>query len=219
VKKNTAQTERHIRITHAMLNSPAFIALDASAQALFLSLRVKLNGSNNGNISAPFSELKHRRVRSSTTLAKALRQLEAVGLIRKTRLTVGVERGSKVCNLYRFTDLDVYEHPKLHVDACRATHEYKHFASLAEARGAIVRASPPQKKRTRQKLVRHEPESAAISKKIAADSGIGSLPLNPEIGRRRDPSIRGSAGAAPVSNGCAAVEQIPEASAETAHLL
>ena len=80
----------HIRIEMRLLNSSAYIALDTCAKALYIDLRSKVNTFTNGNINATLSELKHRNWRSAVTLAKALRQLEAVGLIAKTRKTIVV---------------------------------------------------------------------------------------------------------------------------------
>jgi hypothetical protein len=109
-----------------------------------MDLRARVRSNNNGDISAPLSELRHRGWCSAVTLAKALRQLEAVGLLAKTRKTVGVERGSKMCNLYRFTDLEVLELPKKGIDACKATHDYKVFTELGAARQATAQASKPK---------------------------------------------------------------------------
>lgn len=176
--KRHGTVEAHIRINLSLLESPAFIALDWTARALFLDLRNRLRSSNNGNISAAMSELKHRGWKSSTTLAKALRQLEAVGLLRKTRHTVGVEHGSKVCNLYRFTDIEVFERPKLGIEACKATDDFKAFKSLSEARRAVAEASTPKtnpalkEKRALQKLHHAAAETAAKTSIDAADSAV-----------------------------------------------
>ena len=156
--KRPGAVEAHIRINLSLLESPAFIALDWTARALFLDMRNRMRSSNNGNISAALSELVHRGWTSSTTLAKALRQLEAVGLLRKTRQTIGVERGSKVCNLYRFTDVEVFGRPKLGIEASKATDDFKAFKTLADAARAVAAASPAKKnaelkkKRALQKL-------------------------------------------------------------------
>lgn len=83
--KGAGSVEAHIRINLSILESPAFIALDWTARALFLDLRNRMRSSNNGNISAALSELRHRGWTSSTTLAKALRQLEAVGLFEQSQ--------------------------------------------------------------------------------------------------------------------------------------
>ena len=151
-------TEAHVRIPLEVLQSPSFIALPASAVKLYLDMLSHLRGTNNGNINAALSELKHRGWRAPVTLAKALRQLEAVGLIAKTRETMGVHRGSKLCNLYRFTDRDAYAQPKLHLDGHKETRDYRKFTTLADAKKAVKTASAPtpKKKTTLQKMYRHQ---------------------------------------------------------------
>jgi hypothetical protein len=142
-KGNGQPTEAHIRVNLSLLNSPAYIALDHCARALYVDLRARVRSTNNGDISAPLSELRHRGWCSAVTLAKALRQLEAVGLLAKTRKTVGVARGSKMCNLYRFTDLETLEVSKKSIAGCKATHDYKKFTDLGTARQATALASKP----------------------------------------------------------------------------
>lgn len=172
--KRPGKVEAHIRITLNLLDSPAFLALDWTARALFLDLRARMRSTNNGDINAAFAELRHRGWTSPTTLAKSLRQLEAVGLISKTRQTIGVERGSKVCNLYRFTDTEVYARPKLEIEAMQATHDYKTFTTLTDARRAVVAASPPtpKKNRTLQILDRDDTDSVATGAINATDSVV-----------------------------------------------
>lgn len=174
--KRPGPIEAHIRITLSLLESPAYIALDFSARALYVDLRNRMRSNNNGNINATLSELKHRGWTSSTTLAKALRQLEAVGFIRKTRQTVGVERGSKVCNLYRFTDVEVYGRAKPLIEACKATDDFKAFKTLGEAQRAVADASRPKKKMSLQKLHRDAAESAAMAPIDAAVSALTPRP-------------------------------------------
>ncbi|MCY1234294.1 hypothetical protein D3C86_1508850 [compost metagenome] len=125
------------------------------------------------------SELRHRGWTSSTTLAKALRQLEAVGLLRKTRKTVGVENGAKVCSLYGFTDIEVFERPKLGIVACKATDDYKSFKTLTDAKRAVAVASAPtpmdpekKKKRALRKLERRAAETASMASIDAAVSAV-----------------------------------------------
>ena len=122
----------HIRIYHSLIHSPAWRVTGSSAKDLFIDLRVRLNGSNNGGIAAVFSQLKHRGWRSKTTLHKALRELEALGFIAKTRQG-GIASMSRTCSLYRFTDLDSFEFPALGISACKATHDYRTYASLQDA--------------------------------------------------------------------------------------
>ena len=161
-EKRPGKVEAHIRVNLCLLDSPAFIALDWTARALFLDLRHRMRGTNNGNISAALSELRHRGWNSSATLVKALRQLEAVGLLKKTRQTIGVVRGSKVCNLYRFTDIEVYERTKLGIPAMKSTDDYKAFKTLDEARRAIVQSAESNKKTALQKMKRDASEIEAI---------------------------------------------------------
>ena len=179
-KKPDQKFEAHIRVNLTLLNSPAYIALDWTARALFTDMRSKLRGSNNGNINAALSELKHRGWRSPATLAKALRQLEAVGLIAKTRKTVGVKFGSKVCNLYRFTDLDCFEFPKLQISAIKATHDYKRLTALNDAHQAIAGASPPKKKTTLQIMYRDATDSVSMGEFNATHSVVTPKPLTTE---------------------------------------
>ena len=172
-KKNPGGvSEAHIRLTLGMLNAPAWVALSTTAKALFVDMRSRLRSTNNGNISCPLSEMKHRGWRSSATLSKGLKELEAAGFIRKTRTTVGVNLGSKVCSLFRFTDLEAFEHVKQGTQSAPATCEYKKFESLKAARAAIDSAL--QKKRTIQKLKRDDSESEAIGSFNDSESEAGS---------------------------------------------
>ncbi len=175
-------TEAHVRIPLEVLQSPAFIALPASAVKLYLDMLSHLRGTNNGNINAALSELRHRGWSAPTTLAKALRQLEAVGLIAKTRETLGVHRGSKLCNLYRFTDRDAYAQPKLHLDGHKETRDYRKFTTLADAKKAVKAASAPtpKKKTTLQKMYRHDTETVAIGRIDATESVVTPLQVTTE---------------------------------------
>ena len=95
-----------------------------------------MNGSNNGNISAALSQLKHKGWSSSRTLAGALYELRALGFIAVTR-EGGLKQGTRVPTLYRFTDLEVYELPKLGVQLCKATHDYLRFETVTAARQGL----------------------------------------------------------------------------------
>lgn len=157
---------RHVRIYCTLLDSPAYRALAWSTRGLFVDLRVSLTGTNNGNISATFGNLKHRGWKSQATLANALFELQVLGFIAKTR-GGGVEHGSKVCSLYRFTDVDCFEFPKLGIPHQKATHDYARFGSLAEAEKALAEAqtqrkeNAKRKKMTLQKMKRAATESVA----------------------------------------------------------
>lgn len=72
---------------------------------------------------------------SSSTLAKALQELLALGFIVRTR-DGGVERGSKVCSLYGFTDLPIAQMEKLGVEKRKAGFDYRDLMTIAEAEHA-----------------------------------------------------------------------------------
>lgn len=127
---------RHIRVYATLLDSPAWRCLASSAKALFVDLRTFLNGSNNGNISAALSLLKHKGWASSKTLSRALYELRALGFLVVTR-EGGLKQGTRVPTLYRFTDLEVYEHSKICVQPYKATHDYLRFETAADARQGL----------------------------------------------------------------------------------
>jgi hypothetical protein len=128
---------RHIRVYCSLLSTPAYRVLGFAAKALFVDMRAMATGTNNGNLSAALSDMKHRGWTSSSTLAKALYELRAMGFIAVTR-GGGLKLGTRVCNLYRFTDLEVYEQRKVGVQATKATHDYLRFDSLHAAERALA---------------------------------------------------------------------------------
>jgi len=126
----------HIRTPLAVLDSPAWRVLAFSDKALYADLRAKLRSTNNGNINATLSEMKHRGWNSSATLWKSLRSLERMGLIAQTRQG-GIGGMSKICNLYRFTDLPVHDFPKQRITARKPTDDFLAFTSVKAAQAEI----------------------------------------------------------------------------------
>jgi hypothetical protein len=127
----------HVRLYWKLLDTAAYLALSWPARALYVDLRRKLMGTNNGNIDATLTTLKHRGWKSSATLHYALKELIGVGLIAQTRQG-GIAYLSKQCSLYRFTDCAVLEQPKIGVAAMKAPNDYLRFGKLSETK-AIVR--------------------------------------------------------------------------------
>jgi len=137
----------HIRLYWVMVDSMAWRALSWVDQGLYLAMRRKLRGTNNGNIEATLATLRHADITSPATLAKSLRALQALGFIAKTRQG-GIAYGVNYCSLYRFTDEQVFEHPKQGVKAHKATNDWQSFKTLADARAALKAAHdavPPRK--------------------------------------------------------------------------
>lgn len=180
--ENTWKGVPHFRIRAEVADSPAWRVLSFAAKALYTDLRAKLRSTNNGNLNAVFSEMKHRGWSSKTTLATALYQLIAIGFIVKTR-GGGVEHGSKVCSLYAFTDLEVTAFPKAGIEARKATFDHRQYKSVAEAERACKagvellkaestsRYESTRKKTTVQNLDFHGPKSGPVGGSIGPDSG------------------------------------------------
>ncbi|MDR5801603.1 hypothetical protein [Caballeronia sp. LZ001] len=137
IKKPSDPNGRHVRIYVSLLGTPAWRVLSFSGKALFLDLRSAVTATNNGNLSAALSEMKHKGWTSPTTLAKAIYELRAIGFIAVT-VEGGLRQGTRVPSLYRFTDLEVFEQPKVKVQSVKATHDYRRFESVREAERALI---------------------------------------------------------------------------------
>jgi hypothetical protein len=160
---------RHVRIYCDLLDSPAWYALSKTSRSLFLDLRSFVGPNNNGNISAALSLLRKKGWNSSSTLADALFELQVLGFLAKTRDTVGVENGSRVCCLYRFTDLSTYAFPKLFIEAHPETHDYRDYTTLAAAQRALKEAQVLREAAAREK--------SAVRKRNGVDSA--AEPMSP----------------------------------------
>lgn len=89
---------RYAGIPLAVLKTRKYASLSGWAVKLLVDLAAQYNGpgTNNGDLSAPFDKvMKHCGWRSKGTLHKAIRDLEAVGFIVKTR-----QGGRNACSLY-----------------------------------------------------------------------------------------------------------------------
>ncbi len=157
---------QHARLYHDMLKSPAWVALSSSAIHLFVDMRLKLNSFNNGNIDAVFSELRHRGWKSKTTMHKALRELETLGFIVMTRQG-GIASMSRICSLYRFTDMEAFNVPKLGVTASKATHDYRRFTSLREARAEVLKSVVARSQRREGRANRSKVQKTDMTSPLA----------------------------------------------------
>lgn len=181
-KKPTDPRGGHVRLYWGLIDSIAWRSVSYSSQAVYIAMRRRLQGTNNGNISAALGDMKHYGISAPSTLAKALRELQTVGLIAVTRQG-GIAYGRQVCSLYRFTDEAVFEHPKLGVKAGPPTDDWKGFTKLAEAKAAIKKAHadvkrPTVKNKSRiQKLERTDTDSVALSRFNDTDSVEAAVSL------------------------------------------
>jgi hypothetical protein len=180
----------HARLYEVILNSPAWLALPFSTRALYVQLRVKLKNTNNGNIEATLATLKHSGFRSSATIFRALRELETVGLMAKTRQG-GIAAGGRLCNLYRFTDKECWEHPKQGVPACNATKDWLAWKGVREVQAAInaahLAAKRPkaQNESKLQKTKRVSSRSEPGVRAVDSESEQGAVVPIRDLKRRR----------------------------------
>jgi hypothetical protein len=157
----------HARLYEKIAHSPAWLALGFSSRALYVQLRVKLKQTNNGNIEATLGTLRHAGFKSSSTLAKALRELETVGLMAKTRQG-GIAAGGRLCNLFRFTDKPVYELPKQGISAAKASQDWQRWTALRDVTAAIREAHKAAKRPKAQEIDVKPQKAKRISSKSKA---------------------------------------------------
>ena len=179
-KKPSDPRGGHVRLYWSLLDSIAWRAVAYTSQCVYIVMRRRLQSTNNGNISAALGDMKHYGISTSATLAKALRELQTVGLIAVTRQG-GIAYGRQVCSLYRFTDEAVYEHPKVGVKAQQATNDWQRFTKLAEAEAEIKQAHAnvkrPQNKSGVQILKRTDSDSEALGRFNDSDSEAVAVSL------------------------------------------
>ncbi len=88
----------YLGIPHYILRSPEFGSLRPAAVKLLIELAAKYNGSNNGDLSAVFKELRDRGWKSPGTLNQALKELLAADWFVCSR-----HGGKNRCSLYGIT--------------------------------------------------------------------------------------------------------------------
>ena len=75
-------TERFVKLTYPLLESEAWRWLRPISQSVYIELRRRYNGLNNGRISLSLSESAHILKASKSSISKALKQLETHGFIK-----------------------------------------------------------------------------------------------------------------------------------------
>lgn len=180
---------RHVRVYTSLLNCPAYRVLGFPSKALFLDLRSLVTGTNNGNLSASLSDMKHRGWTAAATLSKALYELRAMGFIAVTRAG-GLKMGTRVCTLYRFTDLEVYEQPKVGVSAVKATHDYLKFETVADAERALREGVAALQAEGKKKQITKKPPVQIMNRIDSDNEPIGRfISSDNEQGRRASVQI------------------------------
>ena len=127
----------HIRLYHEVYDSHAFACLAGSSKLIYLAMHRRKTSYNNGDLSMPLSAAQQYGIKSSSTLAKALRELVSVGLVAVTREGGCQRDGKRLATLYRLTDFKSLDFPMKHVEGMKATDEWKKFKTRAAARQAL----------------------------------------------------------------------------------
>ena len=96
--KGRARKARFAGIPHHIMDCPNYILIGGWESRLLLEIAKQYNGSNNGDMSAAWSQLKNKGWHSKGTVNKALKNLLRCGFIQLTR-----QGGKHCCNLYGLT--------------------------------------------------------------------------------------------------------------------
>lgn len=147
----------HVKIRNDVLRSKAWAAISPMSRSLYVDLRSWMFTGANGDIEATNKTLSALGYKKSS-LSKSLYELQAAGLIAKTR-NGGVADGSKVCCLYRFTDFPVIAIPKKGIHASKATYDYLNLeirvgqpkATTQEVKSKIYEAMEAMKSSAKEK--------------------------------------------------------------------
>lgn len=82
--KPTFNRNRHIKLFHEMLESPAWIVLDHGAQSVYISILAEYKGNYTGNrVKCPYDTMRKHGIRTQS-IPKWLVELEALGFIKIT---------------------------------------------------------------------------------------------------------------------------------------
>lgn len=108
--KGRRDNTRFLGIPFPVINSEDFRALSPVALKVLIILSSQFSGSNNGDLSAPFSKVKMWGIKSEATLCKALKELMAKNIITRTRdPTRDRQNPHGQCALYALNWLPIHE--------------------------------------------------------------------------------------------------------------
>ncbi len=160
----------HARVYHHLLDSPAWHVLPPAAKLLWLDMRRQLNSFNNGDISCAQSILRARGWTSASKLARAKFALMALGFITVTR-PGGFAMGKHIPTLFRFTDVETFEIPKLKITRCSVTNDYLLHDSAQKALEAMEQATAELHKQARGRRYKSEKKQVPNRKLASPKSG------------------------------------------------
>ena len=177
--KRATAAHRYVRIDDTVYSSEAFITLRGGALKLWIDLRTQVNGFNNGNIDATMRTLTKRGWTSTATLQQAINELLARGLIDRTRH--GKPGPTRICSLFRFTDLATPKDEKRFIDGKPATYEFRNWRAPAKKKCASETEAT-----LLRKLERNRFRNRSVDSSIASET---EAQKKAEIGRKPAPVL------------------------------
>ena len=78
-------TEQYLPISYVMANSPAFRSLSGAALKVWVELRTRFNGRNNGRLTLSWDEAARILHMGKSTIGRAFEELEEKGFIAMTK--------------------------------------------------------------------------------------------------------------------------------------
>lgn len=84
-RRKTAAGDQYMGLGYPFVQSPAWRSLSGGAVKVWIELRSRFNGGNNGKLSLPFEQACEMLGMSKTTVGRAFAELEEKGFIVKMR--------------------------------------------------------------------------------------------------------------------------------------
>jgi hypothetical protein len=139
-RNSTWSTRPRAPIPFSLLESPAFLAISHPARQVFWRLVAEYGrhgGKDNGRLPCPFSDLEKWRI-SSNLIARAVRELVAVGLVEITQRGVAGNADQRRPALYLITCFAAAGG-----ESMDGTHDYERITSIEEADALVAAAASP----------------------------------------------------------------------------
>ena len=129
-KKGVVETkERFVKLSYPLLESEAWRWLKPQSKAVYIELRRRYNGSNNGTIALSMGDAAKRLKASKSTIQKALQELEEHGFIKRVR-----------CGYFTSRKASEYALTDERLDGHAPTNEWKYWRPLTLHRRRQIRA-------------------------------------------------------------------------------
>jgi Helix-turn-helix domain len=101
-KRGNEPKDRYFQVHFYMMRTEAWMALSATARAVYLQIGLRYNGSNNGRLALSVRDAASECNVAKDTAGKAFKELVALGFIEETRHG-GLSRKTRVASEWRLT--------------------------------------------------------------------------------------------------------------------